>query len=73
MSSARKVAFVTGASRGIGRASAIALAEKGFDVVVTARTMTEGETADGRPLPGSVETTSAEVRARGSRAAYRCL
>ena len=34
----RQVAFVTGASRGIGRASAIALAEKGFDVVATART-----------------------------------
>ncbi|NNJ64889.1 MAG: SDR family NAD(P)-dependent oxidoreductase, partial [Xanthomonadales bacterium] len=31
-----QTAIVTGASRGIGRASAIALAEKGFDVVVTA-------------------------------------
>ena len=38
----RRVAFVTGASRGIGRASAIALAEAGFDVVVTARTLHEG-------------------------------
>ena len=61
----RKVAFVTGASRGIGRASATALARKGFDVVVTARTLKEGESADGRPLPGSIETTAEEVRRRG--------
>lgn len=64
----RRVAFVTGASRGIGRASAIALAEQGFDVVVTARTVREGEAADGRPIPGSIETTAAEVEGRGRRA-----
>lgn len=64
----RKVAFVTGASRGIGRAAAIALARSGHDVVVTARTMQEGQTADGRPLPGSVETTADEVRATGREA-----
>ncbi len=62
---ARKVAFVTGASRGIGRASALELARHGFDVVVTARTLVEGETADGRPLPGSIETTAAAVRELG--------
>jgi hypothetical protein len=64
----RRVAFVTGASRGIGRASSIALAEKGFDVVVTARTVTEGESADGRALPGSIESTAAAVRERGREA-----
>ena len=64
----RKVAFITGASRGIGRASAIALAQRGFDVVVTARTLVEGQTADGRPLPGSVETTAQAVREAGQEA-----
>src|SRR6266513_2615629 len=33
----RRVAFVTGASRGIGRACALELARRGLDVVATAR------------------------------------
>jgi len=64
----RKVAFVTGASRGIGRAASIALAARGFDVAVAARTVKEGESADGRPLTGSVETTAEAIRALGREA-----
>ncbi len=64
----RKVAFVTGASRGIGRASCVALAKRGWDIVVTARTVEEGASADGRPLPGSIESTAAAVRAEGREA-----
>ena len=72
-----QVAFVTGASRGIGKAASIALAEAGFDVVVTARTVNEGEKYDygttaaesaERALPGSIEVTAEEVRKRGRRA-----
>ena len=39
----RAVAFVTGASRGIGKAIAVHLARAGFDVALGARTLHEGE------------------------------
>lgn len=71
----RRVALVTGASRGIGRSGAVALARRGFDVAITARTVHEGE---GRaasssskapeisaPIAGSLDTTAAEIEALG--------
>ena len=67
-----RTALVTGASRGIGRATAIAFAEAGFDVAITARTVNEGDptalTAAGSLLPGSLASTAAEIEARGRRA-----
>ncbi len=69
------VAFVTGASRGIGRAAAIALAEGGFDVALLARTVEEGRGRnDGdfvdspQPIEGSLEETAARVQEAGTRA-----
>lgn len=48
-----RTAIVTGAGRGIGKAIALALAEAGADVVVTARTVAE------------IEATAAEIRVTG--------
>jgi NAD(P)-dependent dehydrogenase (short-subunit alcohol dehydrogenase family) len=71
------VALITGASRGIGRCAAVALARRGFDVAITARTVREGEGRahassvlvqdDPIPIAGSLESTAADIEALGRR------
>src|SRR5215831_6938235 len=58
-----KVAVVTGASRGIGKGIAIALASEGATIYVTGRTVTPGSYS----LPGTVGETAAECSRRGGR------
>ena len=55
---------MTGATRGIGRATAIALARRGYDVAVTGRTLHEGDSS----LPGSLDSVSAAIEDCGQRA-----
>lgn len=73
----RKVALITGASRGIGRVCAQHLARAGYDVAITARTVNEGEArehsstlrkSNTTPLPGSLASTAALVEAEGREA-----
>ena len=59
-----KIAIVTGASRGIGKAIALGYAHEGATVVVAARS----ESAPNERLPGSIHETVAEIEARGGRA-----
>ncbi len=58
-----KVAIVTGASRGIGRALALRFASEGAAVVVAAKSEASTE-----KLPGSIHTVAEEIEAAGGRA-----
>lgn len=58
-----KVAVVTGASRGMGKGIALALAEQGATVYVTGRTVDPGAA----PLPGTVGESAAECDRRGGK------
>lgn len=58
-----KTAIVTGASRGIGKAISLALAQAGANVVIAARTENESPT-----LPGTIYKTAEEIKRLGGNA-----
>jgi len=66
------VVLITGASRGIGAATAVFFALRGWRVAITARTLTEGAQLDnqlrlpnGQLLSGSLESTARAIEAAG--------
>ncbi len=67
------VVFITGASRGIGAATAEAFGRAGWRVAIAARTNADGQTlanqlrrTDGQLLSGSLATTAAAVQTSGA-------
>lgn len=67
------VVIVTGASRGIGAATALAFGRAGWRVAISARTQSAGQAhahqlrrPDGTPLAGSLATTEAALRECGA-------
>lgn len=59
----KKTAFVSGASRGIGKAIALKLASKGYNIVIAAKT------AEPHPkLSGTIYTAAEEIEAAGGEA-----
>ena len=66
------VVLITGASRGIGAATAVFFASKGWRVAITARTLTEGAQLEnqlrlpnGQLLSGSLQSTADAIEAAG--------
>lgn len=71
----RKTILITGATRGIGKAAALAAAQRGYAVAVTGRTVKEGdarfvskESGDSVTVPGSIERTVREIEKAGGEA-----
>lgn len=65
-----RIAIVTGASRGIGRAICLALAERGATVIAAARSENAlkelAEETKGREMPGAIEPCTLDVCDRAS-------
>jgi NAD(P)-dependent dehydrogenase (short-subunit alcohol dehydrogenase family) len=60
-----RVAVITGAARGIGKASALALARDGADLVLVSRSTNDAPNRGG--LPGTLESVAAETEELGAK------
>ncbi len=68
MSLTGKTAIITGSTRGIGRAIALALARQGAKIVITGKTVTPHP-----KLEGTINTVAEEIRALGGEVLPLCL
>jgi citronellol/citronellal dehydrogenase len=60
-----QTAFITGTTRGIGKALALSLAEQGCNVLSTGKTSEEDDYGEEKGLEGSIEQTARECREKG--------
>ena len=60
-----RTAFITGTTRGIGKALALSLAEQGCNVVSTGKTSEDDDYGDDADLEGSIEQTARECEELG--------
>ncbi|WP_265108469.1 SDR family oxidoreductase [Halosolutus halophilus] len=60
-----QTAFITGTTRGIGKAIALALAERGCNIVSTGKTSEEDDDYEDGDLEGSIEETARQARDHG--------
>src|SRR6056297_2069673 len=58
-------AFITGTTRGIGKAIALALAEQGCNIVSTGKTSENDDYGEEKDLEGTIEETAREAEAMG--------
>ena len=60
-----RTAFITGTTRGIGKALALSLAEQGCNIVSTGKTSEDDDYGDDADLEGSIEQTTRECEELG--------